>query len=62
MPTSKSKVFGYLKKDLFDQVHRLAKIRDWSVSTLIGTALRKEVDAAVKSGELPQKETPADEG
>ena len=54
MATDKRKILAYVPEATYEEAKALANVRDWSVSTLVGTVLRKEIDGAKVSGELPQ--------
>lgn len=50
--TKKSKVFSYIDPELKQELESLAAIRNRSVSNLMETMARQEIDRAKSSGEL----------
>jgi hypothetical protein len=54
MATDKQKILAYVPEATYKEAKALANVRDWSVSTLVKVAIRKEIDEAKESGELPQ--------
>jgi hypothetical protein len=54
MATDKRKILAYVASGTYEEAKALANVRDWSLSTLVKTVLRKEIDEAKESGELPQ--------
>lgn len=58
VPTSKAKVFAYIQNELKEDLERLAEVRNRSISNLLETLIKAEVDQAKASGELP----PDDQG
>ena len=54
MGTSKSKIFSYTDPELKQELKILAAIRNRSVSNLMETMARQEVDRAKASGEIPR--------
>jgi hypothetical protein len=55
VPTNKAKIFSYIEPELKAELEALAQIRNRSLSNLIETLARLEVEQAKASGELPQK-------
>lgn len=53
--TSKAKLFAYLDPELKDDLERLADARNRSLSNLVETLVREEIDRARQSGELPKQ-------
>jgi hypothetical protein len=54
VPTDKAKVFGYIEPELKKKLERLADRRNRSISNMIETLIREEVEKAEESGELPK--------
>ena len=52
--TNKSKIFSYIDPELKQELELLAAIRNRSVSNLMETMARQEVDRAKASGEMPR--------
>lgn len=55
VPTNKAKIFSYIEPELKAELEALAQIRNRSLSNLIETLARLEVEQAKSSGELPEK-------
>ena len=52
VPTNKAKVFAYIEPELKEQLERLAERRNRSISNLLETLIREEVEQAKDNGEL----------
>jgi len=50
--TSKAKVFAYIEPELKEELERLADVRNRSISNLMETLIRDELERARLSGEL----------
>ncbi|MBD2023805.1 ribbon-helix-helix protein, CopG family [Leptolyngbya sp. FACHB-711] len=52
VPTSKAKIFAYVEPELKEKLERLAERRNRSVSNLLETLIREEVEQAERTGEI----------
>jgi molybdopterin-guanine dinucleotide biosynthesis protein A len=59
--TNKAKIFAYIDPDLKEAIEALAEVRNRSVSNLLETIARDEIEKAKISGELVVKRV-QDEG
>lgn len=50
--TSKAKVFAYVEPELKEKLERLAERRNRSVSNLLETLIREEIEQAEKTKEI----------
>ncbi|WOB41728.1 ribbon-helix-helix protein, CopG family [Thermoleptolyngbya oregonensis NK1-22] len=52
MATSKAKVMAYIEPELKEDLERLADVRNRSISNLLETLIRDEIERAKSTGEL----------
>lgn len=52
VPTDKAKVFAYIDPELKKKLERLADKRNRSISNMVETMIREEVEEAEQKGEL----------
>lgn len=55
VPTNKAKVFAYIEPELKEKLERLAERRNRSISNLLETLIREEIEQAEEKGELNEK-------